>query len=424
MSCPTAVVRGSRLALSRGPVQNSLRDWFLLPAISIATFILLVLPTELIARKAFGESPTAAADCLVVLDPKNGIHGIPNSHCVQKTYESQLVDYKFNSCGNRAGMECGPKPPDVYRIVLLGTSVAEGLHVPFETAIASRLPAELSKITGRKIQVYNEGIMFGTPHLYDLRFRYVLAQQPDLILWTITKWDIEHAKYVDGAGEFKNVTLTGPARAKVAGGLMASGFFERSVRFGRLLLRLSPRKAWVVFVNAVNAKFRCVFMLKHFLYESQTQYLKYYLMQRGGADFLRTKPAAKWRTEMKMFDWYAARILGKAKAAGVPVVVTVFPERATAALISRGNWPEGYDPYKFGEDVRNVIKAHGGTYVDVMHPFQAIPNPERYWLPVDRHPTPQGHAILTDFMAKALTNGSVPALETEKEMRSSVEVKK
>jgi hypothetical protein len=390
-----------------------------MPALSLATIVALLLPAEVVARKTFTESTTSAADCLVVRDPVNGIHGIPNSTCYQKPLEGHLVRYTFNSCGNRAGMDCGPKPPDTYRIVLLGTSVAEGLHTDFNSTIASRLPAELSQITGKNVQVYDEGIMYGTPHLYDLRFRYVLAEQPDLILWTITKWDIDHVNYVDGAGEFKNNTLTGPPRPKVAGGLLAVGFFPRALRFAGILLRSSPSRAWTRLTDELNAKFRCVFVLKHFLYESQTQYLKYYLMQGAGAEFLRTRPGMTWQHEMQVFDRYAADIEAKARAAGVPLVATAIPERAVAVMVSSGSWPNGYDPYKFGSQVQKIIESHGGTYIDVTHGFRSIPHPERLWLPVDRHPTAQGHAVLSELMAKALTDGCVPALQPANILRSS-----
>lgn len=391
-----------------------------MPAIAAATALVLVVPTEVVARKVFNESSTSAADCLVVRDPVHGIHGIPNSSCYEKPFEGQLINYKFNSCGNRAGMECGPKPPDTYRIVLLGTSVAEGLHTAFDKTFAARLPAELSQITGKRVQVYDEGIMYGTPHLYDLRFQYILAEQPDLILWTITKWDIEHAAFVDGASEFKNHAITGPARASVAGGLVAAGFFHRALRFGAFLFQVPPVRAWALLVKELNVKFRSLFMLKHFLYESQTEYLKYYLMQKDGAAFLRTNPGPKWKHEMRLFNRYAAELEAKARAAGVPLIATAIPERATAAMISRGEWPAGYDPYKFGNDVRKVIESHGGIYLDVAHGFRSIPNPERYWLPVDRHPTARGHAILAQLMAKGLTSGAVPALEPESVLRTSL----
>jgi hypothetical protein len=88
----------------------------------------------------------------------------------------------------------------------------------------------------------------------------------------------------------------------------------------------------------------------------------------------------------------------------------MLPERGQAAMISMGEWPTGFDPYKIGSQVKAIIQSHGGTYIDVLHGFRTIPNPELDYLPVDGHINAEGHAILSGLLAKGLTGGAVPAL--------------
>jgi hypothetical protein len=94
------------------------RDWILLPLISLLTICFLAASSESLSKRMFSESKTSAANgCLVKNDPLGGIRGIPNTVCWEKTAEGLLSEYRFNGCGHRAGVECGPKPAGTYRIV-------------------------------------------------------------------------------------------------------------------------------------------------------------------------------------------------------------------------------------------------------------------------------------------------------------------
>jgi hypothetical protein len=172
------------------------RDWILLPLLSLMTIVLLIGSTELIARWKFSGTKTNPFNCIVMNDPSTGYRAIPNSVCYGKLPEAGLVEYKFNSCGHRAGMECGPKSPGDYRIVMIGSSVGWGYLVPREKTFAALLPTELSEQTQRKIELYNESMAGRPPRAIALRFDEALAAKPDLILWQLTPWEIELASQV------------------------------------------------------------------------------------------------------------------------------------------------------------------------------------------------------------------------------------
>jgi hypothetical protein len=173
------------------------RDWILLPVLSLLTIGLLLGSTELIARRIFFTTEVEAGQCKVRNDRSIITRRIPGCVCSEKIAESRPVEYRFNSSGYRADKEFGPKLPSTYRIVVVGSCFAMGLRVPIEETFTSPLPAELSKRTGRKVEILNEAMedYDAVPQVASvaLRFDDALAAKPDMILWTLNPWDIERA---------------------------------------------------------------------------------------------------------------------------------------------------------------------------------------------------------------------------------------
>jgi hypothetical protein len=86
------------------------------------------------------------------------------------------------------------------------------------------------------------------------------------------------------------------------------------------------------------------------------------------------------------------------------------PTRAQAAMISMGEWPDGFDPFALGKELGSIITSHGGTYIDILSNFRATSNPEQHFYLLNGHPDADGHAIITGFLTKELTSGAVPEL--------------
>jgi hypothetical protein len=82
-------------------------------------------------------------------------------------------------------------------------------------------------------------------------------------------------------------------------------------------------------------------------------------------------------------------------------------------MLSMGEWPAGFDPYKLNNDLRAMIERHGGRYLDILPGFRNLPNPEQYYFPVDGHLDAGGQRIVADLMAKELDNGNIPALKAD-----------
>lgn len=290
--------------------------------------------------------------------------------------------YQLNNCGHRAGFPCGPKPRGVFRIVTIGSSVVMGLYVRREDTFAARLPAELSRATGREVQVYNEGLEWHTPRNIDVQFDQVLAQQPDLILWGITPWDIE------------NVSLAVPTgrpwqRIKFA---IRAAVLDRSL---------------VGFRNLADDRTVAYTVLQHYLLLSPSEYVKQYLRQGAAADFLRDPAPRRWDANLERFERYFSDIESNAAAAHIPIAVTVFPQRVQLAMIDAGTWPKGYDPYVFGREIKCIVERHSGRYIDILHDFRNEREPEMDYYPVDGHPNAHGHEVLAHVMTQELVRSGV-----------------
>src|ERR1035438_6007855 len=128
------------------------RDWILLPLIAFLTIVAIGLSTESISKWMCGDIKSSMENCLVKNGSSSAVRAIPNSVCLEKPLEGDVIEYKFNSCGHRAGMECGPKPPGTYRIVMVGSSFALGARMAREKTFAALLPEELSGLTGRTVR--------------------------------------------------------------------------------------------------------------------------------------------------------------------------------------------------------------------------------------------------------------------------------
>jgi hypothetical protein len=152
--------------------------------------------------------------------------------------------------------------------------------------------------------------------------------------------------------------------------------------------------------------------LEHYLIASEgpNEYVESYLHNGSDVDFLKTEPSASWLDLLRNLESQAEGFEKQAHDADIPFVAVLLPNRVQAAMISTNSWPPGYDPYKLNDELRTVIEAHGGTFVDVLPDFRSEPDPWKYYFPVDGHLNTKGHAMVSRILAKKLTAGTVPLL--------------
>ena len=363
-----------------------IRDWILMPALSLATIVLTIAGCELLARETFSRSRTAIEGCMEQNDSTTGIRAIPKSVCVEKYPESDRVEYRFNGCGHRAGIECGPPAPGVFRIVVVGSSMAIGARVKAEQVFTASLESKLSRETDGNIEVYNAAVYREHPATLAMKFQGILALKPNVILWALTPIDIRDAEEVVPVG---GAPPPPTSFASFAWRSMKESFGSQS------------------FSGALRTAFnlsRTATVVRHLLYLSRTLYLSSVLMgDDAEIGFLRRQKSSHWQASLKKLDVYAGMYQAQAEAAGVPLVTVLIPERGQAAMIAEGEWPTEFDPYEIGNDVRGIVASRGGIYIDLLSDYRRIATPEDGFFPVDGHLNAQGHTTLASLLAEHLT---------------------
>ncbi len=97
---------------------------------------------------------------------------------------------KVNLEGRRDRDTLLEKPPDVYRIAVLGDSYSEAMQVPREQAFWALLPARLAACgfaAGKRIEVLNFGVSgYGTAQEYIALETRAMRYRPDLVLLQFT----------------------------------------------------------------------------------------------------------------------------------------------------------------------------------------------------------------------------------------------
>jgi hypothetical protein len=379
------------------------RAWILLPGLGLLTICLVAGTVELVARRIFGRLSNYGENCLVINDPSIGARGIPNCVIREKIPEGQLMEYRFNSSGYRDDTDFEAKSPGTYRIVMVGTSVAAGFRVPEEQTMAALLPAELSRRTGRKVEVYNQALPLRSTNSISRNFHEALAANPDMILWVVSPLDISYSSSTVRRDEGE------PANPQ-------SGTWD-------FIKSVFSTESFNASMATIFSHTRTAILLKDLLYESPSQYVRSSLM---GADynkeFLQRRSSAEWERELKEFDRSAGEIVGQARKAGVPLAAVLVPDRTQAAMISMmDECPKGFDPYKLDRELRPIIVSHGGIYIDILPQFRATPNPQLGYFAIDGHPNAHGQAMIARFLTDKLAAVPLPAMNARVEPQAGLQ---
>lgn len=359
--------------------------------IAAATLVLLACVSEGVARLMFRDSSTTTLKCLIMTDRSTGVRGIPGSSCQMKSLESPLVDYHFNACGFRTPQPCGPPPTGTYRIVLIGSSFAYGMHVAQADSMAAKLGPMLSQRTGMPVDIFNEGMQWGTPGALSQHIDDVLRMKPDMILWALTPLDAQNALSVLPFVSNEQPGYSLPSARKAAD--------AAPVAAPKPAL---PVRAWRRFIGALSDT-RTVFLLQHYLYRSQSQFLDHALAQGDAIDYLRVPTPPALQSGLDDFAMVSRRIADRAQAAHVPLVVTPLPLRAQAVMLTNSDWDhKRFDPSRLGRALRTIVEANGARYVDMTEGLASKPQAGQLYFSVDEHLPPQGHTMLAEQLSDAL----------------------
>jgi hypothetical protein len=376
------------------------RDWILLPLLSLLAIGFLAGASEWASRRVFYRLPSSGESCLTIKDPLNGAQGIPNCVVWEKIPEGKPTQYRFNREGYRNDVEFAPKPPETFRIVLIGSSVAAGFRAPREQTIAGLLPELLSQRTGRRIEVYSTGLPWRSADAVSRDLKDAIALHPDVILWILSPLDITYTSAL------KNTPDETPVNIPTGAGQTMKSWYEAKAVFSNSSFGSAVGK---LFSHTYSAT-----MLRDFFYRSPSQYVQASLAGADyNKDFLRNQPSAAWQEELREFSRGVAGIEDQAAKANIPLVAVLVPDRTQAAMISMMNdRPSGFDPYKLGGELRSLVINGGGKYIDILPDFQTIKNPQLGYFAMDGHPNGVGYATITRFLAREMLAADIPGLSS------------
>lgn len=364
-----------------------IRETAIVVLLGMMTVAILLRAGETISAKTFVYRGSQRP-CFRFDDPVYGTRGVPNSVCKASFPEGEMSEYRLNNCGHRTPLPCGPKPPGVFRIVMVGSSAGMGDGVSFEQSFAGQLYNNLPRDLHRPIQLYNISIMgVGAAPRYRAEFfsNDILTLQPDLILYTVSPYELF----------LKDPGFTVPTAS------------EQSVKKNPMdRLGIASRFSEVLHEAPMAVAIR------HYLYRSQYIYLK--AAVEGDEEqkwCLRKTPTPEARELINQFDRNFAAFMGQADRAGFPVVVLMTPRRSQVAMVSSGDWSSEYDPYWLDSQVLEIARRHGAGALDILPTLALIPDEESLYFPSDQHPNAKGHAVLAQLIERALTAGSIPQLK-------------
>ena len=360
------------------------RDYILIPLTSLLTIACMVVIAEMSSRAIW---PEQTLNTCVEKDQFGILHAKPNCTSETKTAESPWVSYHFNACGYRTDAACGPKPAGAIRIVMLGSSISEGLHVVYDQTFAERTAKALEKATGRQVQIENLALATMSPlHVYR-RLDEALALHPDLVVYAVAPLDLEHTIDPVELANRNNplVTLSSPPT----------------------LAKNTPIKK---LQNLLNDS-RAFQIAQHFLFSNTETFLRLYMAYGDKADYLRHPLSAHWKGYFADFDLILADMGSRLNKAGIPFFVMAVPSRQAGALMSVAQRPPHSDAFLFGQEIQDMAARDDFEYVDAIREFSKTPDCDRFFYPVDLHITGEGHALLANVLLRKLYASGIPALK-------------
>jgi hypothetical protein len=354
------------------------RDYIILPLISLLTVLVLSAVSEVCARIVW---PAQAANSCLVLDPVDGNRYKANCTSRTKIAEGPWTTNNYNECGYFSVTSCKTKPASAVRIVILGSSIGEGIRVPYEQTFFSLVSGALSRKCNRSIDVQNLCVEKLYPTQVLRRVKEAIELKPDVILFILCPGDVAKAQALAERNNVAPGSSVAPNSASVL------------VKF----------KIWL---KRMSLESRSVLLAQHFLLQNKDVLLRLHLVF---GDKIEQPHAPGWQQRFTDLDRIVGNMAGQLRSAGVPLILVSVPSRPQAAMLGLRQLPPDVDPFAFGRQIDMIAAKHGAGYVDISEAFSHIPDSEDLFYVVDGHPTAEGQKVIAQYIEQKLQDGSVPA---------------
>ncbi len=365
---------------SQSPVKSGRglpsRDLWLMPALSLATILLLVAGSEVVARSLWPEHIT---------DPcrseGGGIvkHFKPNCTSTLKIPEGPYVKNVYNACGYRTRESCGPKAPGATRVAVLGSSSSFGYMNQYQDVYTTLLAKAFSQDYGHRFEFedlgYQDLSMLDIYHQMD----EALLLKPDLIMVVITPKDVHHeTSPVAVLHRDDPPSLAPPDKSE-------------------------NRQSWMNAHVVIPLKeSRSVYMLENTMYHRPDTYADLFLLHGDDAGYLRSTLSPQWKARISQTDMLLGEMAQKAAAASVPMVMVIVPSTVELALLYSDRPREGIDPKNFPEIMEGVASRHKIPIITTIDGFAGQSDPMSMFYLVNSHPQKSGERAIAEDIESRL----------------------
>jgi hypothetical protein len=364
------------------------REMLILVAISLATLCGIAVLAEAGTRVWWPEQERNACYHRV-----NGVLGRPDLGCTAriKNAEGAWVEMHYNECGYRSPHPCGPKPAGTRRIVVMGTSIAEGLFIPADEQLATRLERDLTRLCGAPVEAQNVATLSLTAEQQPSVMPEVLRLEPDAIILPFAPYDLNafDAQPPQSVVAADSAPAAPPPSAPVVAAAPPAAA-PRPRGFSPLTrIRLLTRDS------------RALLVAQHFMFANEALLIRAYQMGQED-DALHVPLTPRFVRRYAGVEAMLREMNTGLASRHTPLVVVPVPNRIQAALTSHAVQLPGIDPYAFARELTLAATRAGVRSADPFAAFAGTPHAERLYYVIDGHPTPDAHAILAAAVVRAL----------------------
>jgi lysophospholipase L1-like esterase len=340
--------------------------------------ILLMAVLEGTLRVFFPQTlvPTAVrGDRFSVPDPLLGMRYVPGA-VYRFQHPEYRVEYAIDEDGFRTvGTGATLRTSGGFKVLLLGDSFTFGQGVPYETTWGAIAERRL-QARGMRARTINAGMQG-----MDTRSELLLLRElgpryrPDVVVVGFLINDL-----------YTNVPLEPSARGR-----------SDSTDWSRVRDQ--------VFVSATSARtFHLLELARRIVTSNDAIYTSLYLAAPDRGEFLRLPLTRRPRRQLAVTEELFAQLAAECRALGVPLVIVSIPQQFQ--VLYRASQPDqgadievDYYDRHFAELGSRV----GFTWVSTLDALASAADPGRLYFRLDGHLSAEGHAIVGDVLAGALT---------------------
>ena len=378
------------------------RGWL---ARAVAVLIGLMAPLLLleIALRLFGPILPGSYDTGLYLErhPSLGHFNVPGFDGWIKTSEF-TTRVTINPLGLRDPRTEYTRPPDVFRVLLLGDSFVEAVQVDASQTVAARLEAALQQQSSRRVQVINAGVAgYGTGHELLLFEQEGAKYQPQVVVLVVFLGnDIGDNSYRHDPqrGEQSSrptFELDNEKMIRVIPGTMPDARSDPR-RFLRSCCLL-----YNVFETGVLLKLNNGTVRDQPEFDHDGRYLVRSLYEK--------EPDPEMERSWRITERLLGLLRDRVRSENVQLVVVGAPdwlaldpaawqERMGGARAASGRYAQDKPSRMLSE----IAGRMGVPYVDLLPTLANSASSDRLYFPIDTHWTPAGHAVVAEAIGAKL----------------------